>query len=355
MKVAIRKSILENMLINTQSYLEKKDLSQITAHLFMSAENDNFILKASDYEMGLQYTTHEVKIVNEGMATANGKKFLDVIKGLREDDIILETINDYLYIKQNSSKFKLPMFNPTEFPKFPTIDEKSKLQINSTYLVKSLKKIANTIDTNNPKYELNGALIDIKEKNINLVATDTRRLAIVKMENEIEDTFSIIIPKKAINEIQKLFFDTIEMFYDQFTLIAKSKNFIFYTKLINGKFPDYERIIPKNINFRLLLSRDKMLASLKQIAIISNEIKITFKTNNIVFESLNSDNTEAKTEIEFKTGLDEEIVLALNARYILDFLSNVDEENFTLAYNDSGLPFILENNEFITIVMPITL
>ncbi|MBL0709163.1 MAG: DNA polymerase III subunit beta [Sulfurimonas sp.] len=353
MKISINKSVLETVLLNTQPYLEKKDLSQITSHLYISSLEGNFIVKATDNEIGLEFTTSNIKIIDEGVATANGKKLLDIIKILKNDDVILETINDYLYIKQNSSKFKLPMFNPNEFPVFPLIEDKPRFEVDNTALVKSIKKISSAIDSNNPKYELNGALLDIKDESLNLVATDTRRLAIVKLENQIEGKFSLIIPKKAINEIQKLFYDDIEMFYDENTLIAKSNNFQFFTKLINGKFPEYQRIIPKEINYRLLLSREKIIGAIKQISIVSSEMKITFRPNTVLFESLNDDNIEAKTEIEFETGLDYELYLAVNSRYILDFLSNIEESIFTLGFNDTDLPFSLESENFMTIVMPI--
>ena len=355
MKISINKNVLETILINTQPYLEKKDLSQITSHLWLGAKENNFEIKATDFEIGLKYETKNIKVIDEGLATANGKKLLDIIKILKDDEVTLETINDYLYIKQKNSKFKLPMFNPVEFPEFPNIENKPKFNINSTQLVRFIKKIAPAIDSNNPKFELNGALINIEEQSINLVATDTRRLAIVKIENIGSEKFSLIIPKKAISEIQKLFFDEIEMYYDQNTLIAKSNNFQFFTKLINGKFPDFKRIIPQEKRFRLQLNREKMVEAIKQISIISNEIKITFKQDKIIFESLNDDNIEAKTEIEYITGLDEDIYLAVNSRYILDFLSNIENSNFTLGYNDSGLPFTLENENFLTIVMPIML
>ncbi len=353
MKVSINKGVLETILINTQPYLEKKDLSQITSHILINTIEDEFIIKATDFEIGLSYNTKSVKILDHGDATANGKKLLDIIKILKDEDIILETINDNLYIKQNSSKFKLPMFNSSEFPSFPKIEDKPKFDINSSLFVRSIKKIAPAIDSNNPKFELNGALIDIKDNFINLVATDTRRLAIVKLQNDTEHNFSLIIPKKAIGEIQKLFFDDIEIFFDEVTLIAKSSNFQFFTKLINGKFPDYERIIPKEKNYRLLLNRAKIIDAIKQISIISNEMKVTFKSEKIVFESLNDENIEAKTEIEYKTGLDNDIYLAINSRYFIDFLSNIENSDFTLGFNDSSLPFTLEDEDFITIVMPI--
>ncbi|MDR1614620.1 MAG: DNA polymerase III subunit beta [Campylobacteraceae bacterium] len=353
MKVIVSKSILELILTNTQSYIEKKDLSQITSHVLLQAENGTLRVKATDFEIGFSYLSSDINVSESGYATANGTKLLQIIKSFKEDDIILETITNYLYIKQNSSKFKLPMFNYLEFPSFPEIENRPKFDIDAESFLKAVKKITPAIDNNNPKFELNGALIDIKDNFINFAATDTRRLAIFKKEKETEQNFSLIIPKKAIIEFGKLSFKNIEIFYDENTLIAKSEDFIFFTKLINGKFPDYERIIPKEKHFRIQLNRDKMVESIKQIAIISNEIKISFKPKNIIFESLNDENIEAKTEIEFETGLEEEIDLSFNSRYMLDFLSSIEENSFVLGYNDANMPFTLEAKDFITIVMPI--
>ncbi|MDR0407743.1 MAG: DNA polymerase III subunit beta [Campylobacteraceae bacterium] len=353
MKVIVTKEILETILLNTQSYLEKKDLSQITSHVLLSVGNDDLEIKATDFEIGYAYKIKNVKVSNSGYATANGTKFLQIIKSFKEGEITLETINNSLYIKQNNSKFKLPMFNYLEFPSFPEIENKPKLNIDTEDFSKAVKKITPAIDNNNPKFELNGALIDIKDGFVNFVATDTKRLAIFKKNREVEQNFSLIIPKKAIIEFGKLFFENIDIFYDENTLIAKSENFTFFAKLINGKFPDYERIIPKDKHFRIQLNREKMVESIKQIAIISNEIKVTLKQNNIIFESLNDENIEAKTEIEFETGLEEDIDLSFNSKYMLDFLSSIEESNFILGYNDSNIPFTLEAKDFITIVMPI--
>ncbi len=355
MKVTINKSVLENILVNTQPYLEKRDLSQITSHICLIAKDNILNIKASDFEIGLNFHTSNINILDEGEATANGKKLLDIIKILKNDDVMLETINDYLYIKQKNSKYKLPMFNPNEFPTFPDIEGKPKFDVNSTKFVRAIKKIAPAIDLNNPKYELNGALIDIKNEHINLVSTDTKRLALSKIQTPSTEELKLIIPKKAIAEIQKLFYDEIEIFYDEVVFIAKSQNFTFFSKLINGKFPNYEQIIPSEKKYQILLNREKMVDAIKQISIISPEIKITFKSQSILFESLNEDNIEAKTQIEFETGLDEEIYLATYSRSILDFLSQIEDNNFTLGFNDSKVPFTLQSEEFLTIVMPIIL
>ncbi|WP_345979996.1 DNA polymerase III subunit beta [Sulfurimonas sp. HSL3-2] len=355
MKITIAKSILENILISSQPFLEKKDTSQITSHVYIKVQNSVLTLKATDYEIGLHVTVDQVNSIEDGEVTANGKKLLDIIRILKDSDVTLETKNDILHISQASSNFKLPTFLSNEFPLFPNYEGKPKISIDSHTLIESLKKITPAIDSNNPKFELNGALIDIKNDSIAFVSTDTRRLALVNIENSTQNILSIIIPKKAIIEIQKLFFDNIEIYYDNTYLIIHSDQYTFYTKLINGKFPDYSRIIPKEISKTIVLPKSIIIDSIKQITTISNDMKITLHNDKIIFESLSNDNIEAKTEITHTTGFDEPFMLAVNSRYILDFLAQIDNQEFTIGLNDSNLPFVLTDENFKTIVMPIVI
>jgi len=353
MNIAINKNVLEHMLVNAQSFLDKKDSSQITSHILLHAQENNLKIKATDFEIGISMDTNNVKIDLDGTATANGKKLLDIIKILKDEEVLLKVENDFLHIKQNKSKFKLPMFNADEYPDFPSIKEKAKFEINPLNFLHAIKKITPAIDSNNPKYELNGALIDIKKDKINFVATDTRRLAIASSKQNADKEIAIIIPKKAISEMQKLFFDEMNIYYDENTMLVKSENFTFFTKLINGKFPDYQRIIPAEKKHELTLNRDKMIDHLKQVSTISQEMKLTFSKDAIVFESLNEDNIEAKTQLDFDSKLTEDIVLAVNSKYLLDFLTHIEKNEFKLSYNDATLPFMLSSDEFITVIMPI--
>lgn len=356
MKVLIKKNVLESIVTNTNPYLEKKDLSSITSHIFISAKDGILSIKATDHEIGLAYNVKNAVINDEGTATANGKKLLDIIKSLKDGDIMLETIQNHLYIKQNNSKYRLPMQKAEDFPSFPNLENKKKFDINAGLLSKSLRKISNSIEAVNSKIELTGALIDVKKEYINLVGTDTKRLSIYKLEtNSDNENSNIIIPKKAITEIQKLFFENIEIYYDENILIAVSQNFEFFTKLINGKYPDYNRVIPNETKQNLVLNREKMIEGIKTISMLSEYIKITFNAENISFESINEDNSEAKTLIEYKNNISEEIVIGMKNRFILDFLTSIEDSEFSLGYNDSALPFILSSGDLKTVIMPVNI
>jgi len=353
MKIRAPKQIIESILINLQPFLEKKDASQITSHIFFRSQDGQCFVKATDSEIGLQITTDHIEIDHEGSFTANGKKLLDIIRILKDDEIILELLDSTLIIKQRHSKFKLPTFDADAFPIFPTIEDKPQISLDSHRLIQNIKKISPAIDTNNPKFELNGALINIKSDKTDIVGTDTRRLAITTISGNIEEELSIIVPKKAILEIQKLFLDKITIFYDETNLIITNDNYFFYTRLINGKFPDYERIIPKSIKHHIVLPKKEMVSAIKMITTISQEIKMTLMTEKIVFHSLTSDNIEAKTELDIKTELNEKFEFSFNSKYLLDFLSQIDGETFELGINEPSLPFIVKNDNFVTIIMPI--
>jgi len=353
MKIRAQKQIIESILINLQPFLEKKDASQITSHILFSTDNGKCIIKATDSEIGLKIVTDNINIEAEGSFTAHGKKLLDIVRILKDDEITLELLDNILIIKQEHSKFKLPTFDSNSFPAFPTIEEKSQISLDSLSLIQNLKKISPAIDTNNPKFELNGALINIKNNGTDLVGTDTRRLAIATIPGNNSEELSLIVPKKAILEIQKLFLDQIDIFFDETNLIIKNENYYFYTRLINGKFPDYQRIIPATTKHQIVLPKKQMLDAIRMITTISQEIKMTLLPESIIFNSLSADNVEAKTELEIKTNLNDKFELSFNSKYILDFISQINKNEFIIELNEPSLPFIVKDDNFITIIMPI--
>jgi DNA polymerase-3 subunit beta len=353
MKIKANKQIIESILINLQPFLEKKDASQITSHILFQTENNKCVIKATDSEIGLKIVTENIDIEAEGSFTANGKKLLDIIRILKDDEITLELLENILIVKQKNSKFKLPTFYASAFPSFPNIEDKPKISLDSLALIQNLKKISPAIDTNNPKFELNGALINIRNNSTDLVGTDTRRLAIASIPGENPEELSLIVPKKAILEIQKLFLDQIDIFFDETNLIISNENYFFYSRLINGKFPDYQRIIPATTKHQITLPKKEMLDCIKMITTISQEIKITLLTDVIIFNSLSADNVEAKTELELDTGLTNKFELSFNSKYLLDFISQTNKNEFIIEFNEPSLPFIVKDDNFITIIMPI--
>jgi DNA polymerase-3 subunit beta len=354
MKFTINKQQIENIVSSMQPFLEKKDASAITSHIYLEVVNNKLNLKATDYEMGLEANIDDITDYEDGKATVNGSNLLNIIRRLKNDNINFEILNNNLKINQSRSNFKLPMYDANEYPSFPDLNDLKQLDINIVNLIDSIKKITPTIDNSNPKFELNGALIDIKSNKINFVATDTRRLAISHLENITNEENQIIIPKKAIIEIQKLFFDNTKIKFDNTNLVLSNSNIIFFTKLINGKFPNYERIIPNNLKYSFTLPKASLIESIKLVTSLKPNVKITFSSDNILFESVDED-SESKTQIDINLNIDQSFYIAVNSKYLLDFLTSSVNEKITIGYNEPNLPFYLEDKKFITIIMPVTI
>ena len=354
MRFTISKNIIENVIASMQPFLNKKDSSAITSHIYFEVNNTSLIVKSTDYEMGCKANIDNIKDIEDGKATVNGVNLLNIIRRLKDEDILFEIDENNLHVKQKRSNFKLPMYDANEYPAFPILENLHSLELNTISFINSIKKITPSIDNNNPKFELNGALIDIKSQKINFVATDTKRLAVSYLENINNEPIQIIVPKKAIIEIQKLFLDEATIKYDETNLVVSNNNFTFFTKLVNGKYPDYERIIPKNLKHTFSVSKSILVESIKLVTSIESKIKIIFDTNSIIFESLDSD-TESKTQVDTALNIEESFYIAANSKYILDFLSTTSSENITIGFNASNLPIYLEDKNFITIVMPIIL
>ena len=355
MNISTRKDIIESILINAQPFLERKDPTNITSHIYIQAIGDKVTIKATDNEIGLEVSSDQFTIYDEGIFTVNGRKLLDIVRTLQLDNIDFILEDDNLIIKQKKSKFKLPTFNHQEYPTFPTEDGKENISLDSINLIKSLKKINPAIDTNNPKYELNGALLDIKLDKTNIVGTDTRRLAVVELDKQSSSEISLIIPKKTITEIQKLFLDKIDLFYDENHLIVKNEQFFLFSRLINGKYPDYQRIIPQSTKINLTIDKKAVVDAMKIITTISSDILVTLSNGLITLKSLDSANQEAQTAIEAPITMEEEFTFAVNSKYMFDFLSQIDTNDFNIGLNEPTLPFVVSSENFKTVIMPIIL
>jgi 8-amino-7-oxononanoate synthase len=146
MKFTINKNVIENIIFSMQPFLEKKDASSITSHIYIEITSNSLILRATDYEMGLEAIINDIKDIEEGKSTVNGSNLINIVRRLKDNDIIFETIDNNLNIKQGRSSFKLPMYDANEYPSFPNMQNLQNLDINIINLINSIKKITPSID-----------------------------------------------------------------------------------------------------------------------------------------------------------------------------------------------------------------
>ncbi|GAA9475093.1 DNA polymerase III subunit beta [Helicobacter pylori] len=374
MKISVSKNDLENTLRYLQAFLDKKDASSIASHIHLEVIKEKLFLKASDSDIGLKSYIFTQSSDKEGVGTINGKKFLDIISCLKDSNIILETKDDSLVIKQNKSSFKLPMFDADEFPEFPVIEPKVSLEVNAPFLTDAFKKIAPVIEQTSHKRELAGILMqfDQKYQTLSVVGTDTKRLSYTQLEkvsiHSTEEDISCILPKRALLEILKLFYENFSFKSDGMLAVIENETHTFFTKLIDGNYPDYQKILPKEYLSSFTLGKEEFKESIKLCSSLSSTIKLTLEKNNALFESLDSEHSEtAKTSVEIEKGLDIEKAfhLGVNAKFFLEALNALGTTQFVLKCNEPSSPFLIQesldekqshlNAKISTLMMPITL
>ena len=352
MNIILEKNILEKILVNSQPFLEKKDFSQITSHILIQANKNTLTMQATDYEIGILLNTDQVQIKQEGLATANGKKLLEIIKTMQNKPINMHVDKNTLIIEQKNAQFKVPIFTPEEFPSFPEIKQTNKITINQLDFAKALKQALPSVDTNNPKYELNGTLLNFLEDQYDIVSTDTKRLSLISNQENIKSKINVIISKKSSIEIQKIIHQNSQLFLDKTNLIIKNENITFFTKVINSQYPDYQKIIPQNIKHTLTLSKNDILQALQMILPLSSIASMQFQSNVINITTLNDAQSQAKIDVIVEHSL-ENFRLNVNIRHILDFLTVIEEDKFLLNLNEEQSPFVLSSKNYKKIIMPV--
>lgn len=364
MKITINKNLLENIISNFQPFLEKRNQSEITSHILIKTEKNNIIIKATDYDIGIMTKISSENFNEDEEITVNGKELLNIIKNLRDDKIIItNNKNDELEIQQNKTKITLPSFISKNYPEFPKNYENSKINIDSNEIINSLKKIFPVIDINNSRMELRNSLIDIKEYKFNFVATDTKRLEIISFNNPSVEKLSFMIPRRAIIEIQKFFTESANIYLKDEILILENEKYLFYIKIPNGNFLDYERVIPKDnqIKYKIHINKEKTIESLKIINSISKKVKIIFTKDKIVFEAISDTDSKAITEIDidkelnknFLDELNENIEICVLSQHILEYIKNIDTKTFEFGINENkNSACLLKSENFILIVIP---
>lgn len=365
-----RNTFLEG-LSKVQGIVEKRHTIPILANVLIEAKNNEITITATDLEVGLK-SKYEANIINEGKVTVSAKKLFEIIKELPDKDINFNSKNNFwVEIKCDKSIFNLVGLSPDEFPKFPEIDLNTSI-INKNIINEMIEKTLFSVSNDETKFNLTGIFIksEIIEniQNLIFVSTDGHRLSMVqkKYEKKLDERYleGFILPKKGIIEIKKILEnmsnDIIIGISDNNFSISNEKTTLIM-RMVDGDFPDYKRVIPDKGKNAAIIDKNLFLHALKRISILSSEkskgIKINLKKDSLILTSSNPDLGDAKEEIDIIYNGDE-ISIGFNAKYIIDILQVIKNENIIFSLKDNISPGLInpENDEnHLSVIMPMRL
>ncbi len=360
----INKALLLKPLQTVIGVVERKQPLPILSNVLIEKRGSTILLTTTDLEIQISSFIEDENGENNNEAiTVGAKKLQDILRVSPEDSKVSVEIKDTkLQIKINKSRFTLQTLPPADFPKIESnITNLYKIKLTQKTLKKLITMVQYAMAQQDIRYYLNGVLLVIDKNELKLIATDGHRLAFIKTNLvDFHEKQEIILPRKTISELIKLLIDT-----DEEIIIELTKNqakFSFsntslITKIIDGKFPDYDRVIP-NYSNHLILNKAVITQALQRAAILSNEkfkgIRFVLTDKNLRLISSNNEQEESQEDIE-TTYQGPAIDIGFNVNYLLEGLSNIPNENITFSFGDANSSILLtipNDENFKYVVMP---
>ncbi len=366
MLFTIGKSQMLKELQLIQGVIEKKHTIPILSNLLIETGADHIKMLATDLEVGLRCKS-EATVNKEGALTISAKKLYEIVRALPESDIKFEVIDhNWMSIECERSQFKSVGLPKEDFPSLPEFDFGKGISIPADLLKEMIHKTYIAISEEDTRYALNGALFIIHGKQISMVATDAHRLAWFKTEGEKElsgEEIRVIIPKKSVHQIRSII-DT----GAKEVIFGLSENHIFFkieeriliSRIIEGQFPSYEKVIPVDSDKIVLFPTRELADAIKRVALLSNErsraIKFHINPGKVEIRSSNPELGEA-CEVLYVSYQGEKVNIGFNAQYIIDFLNVVEDKEVKFAMKDEtsqGQLLLVEKHpyEYTYVVMP---
>ncbi|MBB6093051.1 DNA polymerase-3 subunit beta [Povalibacter uvarum] len=345
--------------------VERRQTMPILANVLITGRGDELSLTATDLEVELVAKT-KVTLQQAGEITVPARKLLDIVRALPDQATVTITLEgERVTVKSGKSRFTLTTLPASDFPSIEDIRADQSFTIGQAALKRLLDKTHFSMAQQDVRYYLNGMLMEIAGKVLRTVATDGHRLAYCEAELEKDggNTQQVIVPRKGVLELQRLLGaeGTVELAVGTNHVRASIGEIRFTSKLIDGRFPEYGRVIPNNPPKQVKADRDALRAALQRAAILSNEkyrgIRLAVKENALVLQSHNPEQEEAEEEIEVNYG-GEEVEIGFNVNYLLDALAAVDGNEVQLGLTDANNSCLLTSPAVASakyVVMPMRL
>jgi DNA polymerase-3 subunit beta len=367
MELVARKADLVRELQFFQQIVERKNTIPILANVLIEATGNEITFLATDLEVTLR-SRAEAAVARHGAATLPAKKLFEVVRALPDGDVNIESEKGGTGVRVSGGQFssRMPTLPREDFPTVNDPPGLARIPVNAAALARMIAQTQFAITGEDTRYYLNGALFVLKDGGMTFVATDGHRLALVQAPysgtSPVEEVRAIL-PRKALAELGRLLVDT-----QGDVLYERGDNHLYFevgsrllmSRMIDGQFPAYEKVVPKNNDKSVEFERDRLTNAVRRVALLSNErsraVKFVVDKGTVEVTSSSPEFGEAREPIAVDYS-GPAITICFNAQYVLDFLNVVDTEIVALDLKDDVSqavmrPVGVEGYEYTYVIMP---
>ncbi len=360
MKFQIDKDVFQDALNQVQHVVSSRTTLPILSNVLIEADELGLQLSTTDLDVTITVRI-PADVSATGATTMPARRLASIVRELPTSEIKIEVNEDNAAtVRSGPSFFKILGLPSSEFPVIGEFGDAKEFTIDQKLLKDALRKTAYAISTDETRYVLNGVNCIIGEGMLTLVATDGRRLAMVEQDLEFPagNESAVIIPTKAVNELQRLLKDSGEMKVsltnNQASFQLNESHLI--TKLIEGNYPNFRQVIPGEAKYRVTVEREVLHSAVKRVALLVNEktnsIKFTFADNQVAISANSPEIGEAEESIDVKYD-GPKIVVAFNPEFVMAPLRNLDQDEVYIDLIDESSPGVLKIDEpFLYVIMP---
>jgi DNA polymerase III subunit beta len=370
MELVVRKTDLLRELQLFQGIVERKNTIPILANVLIEADGDQVKLLATDLEVGLR-SRCSASVTKGGSLTLPAKKLYEIIKALPETDIRIEENKNGVKVAADRFDSRMQTLPREDFPSLPDASGTYTATLSRELLKQMVEKTQFAITGEDTRYFLNGALFIQRPESMSLVSTDGHRLALITVKREktkvkgkgTDEDERVILPRKTLLELGRLLAEgegDIQYERGENHLFFEIGGRLLISRMIDGQFPAFERVIPKSNDKRVEFDRDRLTSAVKRVALLSNErsraVKFQIDAGKVEIASSSPEFGEAKEQIIVdydKTP----VTICFNAQYVLDFLSVVETDSVALEFKDEMSQAVMkpigaENYDYTYVIMP---
>jgi DNA polymerase-3 subunit beta len=360
MKINISKEKVEKAAQLILPVISSKTTLPILSYVLIEAEEKiRFI--STDLEVGIK-TEVEGKIIQAGSLTFPGRKLIDIIRELPNEELEIGTENNSITLTCGKSFFKVYGLPPADFPKLPEVSPENVFNISQKTLKEMFSKTMFAISEQETRYILNGVYMEGGENSLKAVATDGRRLAVFTQPTSQNVALpGIVIPSKAVFTLYKILEDNenpVTIHYQQNQILFQLDASLLVARLIEGNFPKYEQLIPVNCSRVLQVNTQIFIQALRRVLLLASEhshaVRFSIKKDGFQIFSITPEMGEASESLEGEFQ-GEELEITFNGRFLLDVLLHIDTENVRFEFSDSLGPGVImspEGKNYLCLIMP---
>lgn len=344
MRFSLQREVLLKPLAQVVNVVERRQTLPVLANLLARVEGELLSLTGTDLEVEMVART-KVDDAEAGETTIPARKLFEIVRALPDGSkVTIAQVGDKVTVSAGRSRFTLASLPANDFPALDEVDATERVRVGEAILKELIERTAFAMAQQDVRYYLNGLLFDLRDKALRCVATDGHRLALCEavLEETVQTKRQIIVPRKGVLELQRLLEGgdrELEMEMGRSHIRVKRDDVTFTSKLIDGRFPDYEAVIPIGADREVKVDREAFRASLQRAAILSNEkyrgVRIEVSPGQLKINAHNPEQEEAQEEIEADTRVDS-LVIGFNVNYLLDALSALRDEHVVIQLRDSN-------------------